>query len=119
MEGNVGRTGFGRASGHAHGCPSLSPSGAPASYALSGCEADLYFTGSAAVDVPRIHAFMVERGLAKAPPVVFGDSPSALQAAAVGESHRRRTLGICGSSTVGNTVMCRCWTITIDESTKC
>ena len=44
--------------------------------------------GSAAVKVLGMHAFLVEQGFAKEPPVVFGDSSSALQSAT-------RTGGVC------------------------
>ena len=57
-----------------------------ASYALSSCESELYALGSAAVEVLGIHAFLVEQGFSKEPPVVWGDSSSALQLA-----HRQGT----------------------------
>ena len=57
-----------------------------ASYALSSCESELYAMGSAAVEVLGVHAFLVEQGLSKEPPVVWGDSSSALQLA-----HRQGT----------------------------
>ena len=49
--------------------------------ALSSCEAELYSMGRAAVEVLGVHAFLVEQGFAKEPPVVYGDSSSALQLA--------------------------------------
>ena len=42
-----------------------------ASYALSCCESELYAMGSAAVEVLGIHAFLVEQGFSKEPPVVW------------------------------------------------
>ena len=52
-----------------------------ASYALSSSEAELNSMASTAVEVPGIQAFLVEQGFAKEPPVVYGDSSSALQLA--------------------------------------
>ena len=63
------------------GCRVTSWSRTQASYALTSCEAELYSMGSAAVDVLGIHAFPVEQGFPKEPPVWYGDSSSALQLA--------------------------------------
>ena len=68
------------------GCCVASWSRTQASCALSSCESELYAMGSAAVDVLGVHAFLVEQGLSKEPPVVWGDSSSALQLA-----HRQGT----------------------------
>ena len=63
------------------GCCVSSWSLTQASYALSGSDPELNSMASAAVEVPGIHAFMVEQGFAKEQPVVYGDSSSALQLA--------------------------------------
>ena len=76
-----------------------------ASHALSGCEAELYSMGSAAVEVLGIHAFPVEQGFAKEPPVGCGESSSALLLANRAGARRLETRG---SSTVGHTVMDCC-----------
>ena len=68
------------------GCCVTSWSRTQASCALSSCESELYAMGSAAVEVLGIHAFLVEQGFSKEPPVVWGDSSSALQLA-----HRQGT----------------------------
>ena len=52
-----------------------------ASCALSGSDPELNSMASAAVEVPGIQAFLVEQRFAKEPPVVYGDSSSALQLA--------------------------------------
>ena len=68
------------------GCCVASWSRTRASYALSSCESELYAMGSAAVEELGVHAFLVEQGFSKEPPVVWGDSSSALQLA-----HRQGT----------------------------
>ena len=72
--------------------------------------------GSAAVEVLGIHAFLVEQGFAKEPPILNGDSSSALQ---LTNRSSARSLKHVEVSTVGNKVMGRYWTIALDESTKC
>ena len=68
------------------GCCVASWSRTQASYALSSCEAELHAMGSAAVGVLGVHAFLLDQLFAKEPPVVWGDSSSALQLA-----HRKGT----------------------------
>ena len=50
-------------------------------YALSSCKAELYSMGSAAVGALWLAGFLMEQGLLKEPPIVAGDSSSALQLA--------------------------------------
>ena len=57
-----------------------------ASYALSSCESELYAMGSAAVEVLGDTRVSGGTGFSKEPPVVWGDSSSALQLA-----HRQGT----------------------------
>ena len=59
----------------------LSWSRTQGAYALSSCEAELYSMGSAAVEALWLAGFLMEQGLLKEPPIVAGDSSSALQLA--------------------------------------
>ena len=68
------------------GCCVASWSRTQASYELSSCESELYAMGSAAVEVLGVHAFLVEQGFSKEPPVVWRDSSWALQ-----KAHRQGT----------------------------
>jgi hypothetical protein len=63
------------------GCCVLSWSRTQSAYALSSCEAELYAMGSAAAEALGAQAFLVEQNLVREPPVVAGDSSSALQLA--------------------------------------
>ena len=63
------------------GCTVLTWSRTQAAYALSSCEAELYAMGSAASEVLWAFAFLVEQGFKLEPPIVWGDSSSALQLA--------------------------------------
>ena len=59
----------------------LSWSRTQGAFALSSCEAELYSMGSAAVEALWLAGFLTEQGLLKEPPVIVGDSSSALQLA--------------------------------------
>ena len=63
------------------GCVILSWSRTQNAYALSSCEAELYALGSAAVETLGAQAFLEEQNLVREPPLIFGDSSSALQLA--------------------------------------
>ena len=87
-----------------------------ASYALSSCESELYALGSAAVEVLGIHAFLVNRGFSKEPPVVWGDSSSALQLAQPSGDGSSETRG---SSVAGDSILGVNRTTTTTESAQC
>ena len=95
------------------GCCVASWSRTQTSYVLSSCESELYALGSAAVEMLGVHAFLVEQGLSKEPPVVW-------------ETVRRlcswhivRERVVKGSETVSDTVMVLNGTLAIAESAQC
>ena len=76
------------------GCLVLSWSRTQNAYALSSCEAELYAMGSAAVEALGAQAFLEKQGLVKEPPVIFGDSSSALRLASRRGSGKMRHIEV-------------------------